>query len=584
MPTEMKWLEHYEEGVPATLDIPEIPLQQMMMNSAQEAPDRTAMRMILKYLAFGIAIQSRFTYRQLDEASSRFAAAIHALGIRKGDRVAMMLPNIPQYVIGYYGLLKAGAIIVNTNPTYTPRELGHQLEDSGAKAIIMLSGSYGRLEQIRERTAVENVIIAGVQDTLGWPFRGMVEKQLRAKGTVADIPSAPDIHRFDDLLEQYPPEPPQLEFDMDDVALFQYSGGTTGTPKAAMLTHRNLVSNSVQMVHWFTKLEHGNERFLGALPFFHVYGMTVGMLFAFATASELIMVPDPRDLNLILQIIHNEKISVYPGVPAMYNALVNHPKVGEYDLRSVKACLSGGAPLPVEVANKFERITGGRLVEGYGLSESSPVACANPIFGYRKIGSIGIPISGTRMGIVSLEPDDEGNYQDLDAGEEGEIVIYGPQVMPGYWNREDETALTIDKTGALHTGDIGKMDDEGYFYVVDRKKDLIIASGYNIVPREVEEVLFMLPKVVEAAVAGIPDPKRGETVKAYIVLQAGETATREEIRAFCKENLAPYKVPTKIEFRDELPKSQVGKVLRRVLVEEELAKMEESSGSDEAAA
>lgn len=584
MPTEMKWLEHYEEGVPATLDIPEIPLQQMMMNSAQEAPDRTAMRMILKYLAFGIAIQSRFTYRQLDEASSRFAAAIHALGIRKGDRVAMMLPNIPQYVIGYYGLLKAGAIIVNTNPTYTPRELGHQLEDSGAKAIIMLSGSYGRLEQIRERTAVENVIIAGVQDTLGWPFRGMVEKQLRAKGTVADIPSAPDIHRFDDLLEQYPPESPQLEFDMDDVALFQYSGGTTGTPKAAMLTHRNLVSNSVQMVHWFTKLEHGNERFLGALPFFHVYGMTVGMLFAFATASELIMVPDPRDLNLILQIIHNEKISVYPGVPAMYNALVNHPKVGEYDLRSVKACLSGGAPLPVEVANKFERITGGRLVEGYGLSESSPVACANPIFGYRKIGSIGIPISGTRMGIVSLEPDDEGNYQDLDAGEEGEIVIYGPQVMPGYWNREDETALTIDKTGALHTGDIGKMDDEGYFYVVDRKKDLIIASGYNIVPREVEEVLFMLPKVVEAAVAGIPDPKRGETVKAYIVLQAGETATREEIRAFCKENLAPYKVPTKIEFRDELPKSQVGKVLRRVLVEEELAKMEESSGSDEAAA
>lgn len=584
MPTEMKWLEHYEEGVPATLDIPEIPLQQMMMNSAQEAPDRTAMRMILKYLAFGIAIQSRFTYRQLDEASSRFAAAIHALGIRKGDRVAMMLPNIPQYVIGYYGLLKAGAIIVNTNPTYTPRELGHQLEDSGAKAIIMLSGSYGRLEQIRERTAVENVIIAGVQDTLGWPFRGMVEKQLRAKGTVADIPSAPDIHRFDDLLEQYPPEPPQLEFNMDDVALFQYSGGTTGTPKAAMLTHRNLVSNSVQMVHWFTKLEHGNERFLGALPFFHVYGMTVGMLFAFATASELIMVPDPRDLNLILQIIHNEKISVYPGVPAMYNALVNHPKVGEYDLRSVKACLSGGAPLPVEVANKFERITGGRLVEGYGLSESSPVACANPIFGYRKIGSIGIPISGTRMGIVSLEPDDEGNYQDLDAGEEGEIVIYGPQVMPGYWNREDETALTIDKTGALHTGDIGKMDDEGYFYVVDRKKDLIIASGYNIVPREVEEVLFMLPKVVEAAVAGIPDPKRGETVKAYIVLQAGETATREEIRAFCKENLAPYKVPTKIEFRDELPKSQVGKVLRRVLVEEELAKMEESSGSDEAAA
>ena len=585
MPTEMKWLEHYEEGVPATLDIPEIPLQQVMVKAAQEAPDRTAMRMILKYLPAGITIQSHMTYRQLDEASSRFAAALHGLGIRKGDRVAVMLPNIPQYVISYYGMLKAGALIVNTNPTYTPRELRHQLEDSGAKAVIMLSGLVGRLEQIREHTSVEHVIIADVQDTLGWPFKGMVEKQLRTKGTTADVPSAPDVFHFSDLLKQYPAQPPQIDFAVDDVALFQYSGGTTGTPKAAMLTHRNLVSNAHQMVAWFiTGLDHGNERFLGALPFFHVYGMTVGMLFAAATASELIMTPDPRDLNLILQIIHNEKVSVYPGVPAMYNALINHPKVGDYDLRSVKACLSGGAPLPVEVATKFEAITGGRLVEGYGLSESSPVACANPIFGYRKVGSIGTPISDTRMAIVSLEPDDDGNYKELDVDEEGEIVIYGPQIMAGYWNREDETDLTIDKTGALHTGDIGKMDEEGYFYVVDRKKDLIIASGYNVVPREVEEVLFMMPKVMEAAVAGVPDPKRGETVKAYIVLQPGQTATREEIRDFCKENLAPYKVPTKVEFRDELPKSQVGKVLRRVLIEEELAKMEEGSDTSEAVA
>ena len=249
-----------------------------------------------------------------------------------------------------------------------------------------------------------------------------------------------------------------------------------------MLTNRNLVANSYQMVHWFTRLEHGNEKFLGALPFFHVYGMTVGMLFAAATASELIMTPDPRDLNLILKIIHNEKVSVYPGVPAMYNALINHPDVGNYDLHSVKACLSGGAPLPVEVATKFEEITRGRLVEGYGLSETSPVASANPIFGYRKVGSVGIPLTSTRLAIVSLEPDDDGNFTELGVDEEGEIVIYGPQVMAGYWNRDEETALTIDKSGGLHTGDIGKMDDEGYFYVVDRKKDLIIASGYNIVP------------------------------------------------------------------------------------------------------
>ena len=583
VPTEMKWLEHYEEGVPTLIDIPEMPLHQIVSNAAREAPDRTAMRMILKYLGLGLVIQSRFTYRELDAASSRFAAALHGLGIHKGDRVALMLPNIPQYVIAYYGTLKAGGIVVNTNPTYTPRELRHQLEDSGAAGIVMLSGLHDRLAQIREHTAIEHVIIADVQDTLSWPFKGMVEKQLRAKGAVVDVPSTPDVYRFSSLLKQYPPQPPQLDFDMDDVILFQYSGGTTGTPKAAMLTHRNLVSNAYQMVAWFTPLEYGHDRFLGALPFFHVYGMTVGILAAHLAASELVMVPDPRDLSLIMQTMHNQKISIYPGVPAMYSALISHPKVGDYDFRSVKACLSAGAPLPVEVATRFEEITGGRLVEGYGLTESSPLACANPILGHRKAGSIGVPVSGTRLAIVSLEADDEGNYAEVAQGDQGEIVIYGPQVMAGYWNREDETALTIDKTGALHTGDIGRMDGEGYFYVVDRKKDLIIASGYNIVPREVEEVLYMIPKVMEAAVAGIPDPKRGETVKAYVVLQTGETATQEEIRSFCKENLAPYKVPAKVEFRDELPKSQVGKVLRRILVEEELAKMSQESGQTETA-
>ncbi len=529
--------------------------------------------MVLKYLPLGMAIQSHFSYRQLDEASNRFAAALHALGIRKGDRVAIMLPNIPQYVVAYFGMLKAGAIVVNTNPTYTPRELRHQLEDSGAKCIVMVSGLYDRLAQIREHTAVENVIIADVQDTLAWPFKSMVAKQLRARGAVADVPTAPDIHLFNDLLKQYPAQFPPVDVDMEDVALLQYTGGTTGTPKAAMLTHRNLASNAHQMIAWFTPLEHGKERFLGALPFFHVYGMTVSILAATLAASEIVMLPDPRDLNLVMQIMHNEKISIFPGVPAMYSAIINHPRVGDYDFPAVKACLSAGAALPVDVATRFEAITGGRLVEGYGLTESSPLACANPIMGYRKVGSIGVPISNTRLAIVSLEPDEDGNYRELGVGDEGEIVIYGPQVMPGYWNREDETALTIDNTGALHTGDIGKMDEEGYFYVVDRKKDLIIASGYNIVPREVEEVLFSYPKVMEAAVAGIPDPRRGETVKAYIVLRAGETATRDEIRAFCKQNLAPYKVPTLVEFRDELPKSQVGKVLRRLLVEEELAKM-----------
>ncbi|MFN3980921.1 MAG: AMP-binding protein, partial [Caldilinea sp.] len=310
-----------------------------------------------------------------------------------------------------------------------------------------------------------------------------------------------------------------------------------------------------------------------ALPAFHVYGMTVGMLFGVSVGAEIVVVPNPRDTNHILEILAKEHITLYPGVPAMYIAIINHPRVAEYNLRSIKACLSGGSALPVEVAQKFDELTGGNLVEGFGMSECSPVATANPILGKVKFGSIGLPIPSTEAAIVSLEPDESGHYKFLAVGEEGELVVRGPQVMKGYYNNPEETAKTIDADGWLHTGDIAKMDEEGYFYIVDRKKDLIIASGFNIVPREVEEVLFMHPKVMEAAVVGIPDPKRGETVKAYVVLKEGQTATAEGIREFCKEHLAPYKVPVYVEFRTELPKTQVGKVLRRLLVEEEKAKI-----------
>jgi len=316
---------------------------------------------------------------------------------------------------------------------------------------------------------------------------------------------------------------------------------------------------------------------VSALPFFHVYGMTVGLITAVLAASEIVMVPDPRDLDLIMQVVENEKITLFPGVPTMYSALMNHQRIGDYRFSAVKACLSAGAALPLEVAKKFRAVTGAHLVEGYGLTECSPLVCGNPVMGRHKAGSIGVPIPNTTVTIVSLEANDEGIYHKLDTGEEGEIVVTGPQVMAGYWQQEEETKLTIDSTGALHTGDIGTMDEDGYVYVVDRKKDLIIASGYNIVPREVEEVLYSHPKVMEAAVAGVPDARRGETVKAYIVLWDGETSTRDEIRAFCKENLAPYKVPALVEFRNALPKSQVGKVLRRLLVEEDLARAAEDS-------
>ncbi|MCB0210558.1 MAG: long-chain fatty acid--CoA ligase [Anaerolineae bacterium] len=562
------WVENYEPGVSAMLDLPQIALAQILRNAAQTFEAKVAVRMVLKYLPLGLSIQSSLTFRELDQASDRFAAGLCQLGVQKGDRVALMLPNLPQSAVAYFGILKAGGIVVNTNPTYTPRELQHQLHDSGAETIILLSGLYDRLVHIRAGTSIKNVILTDIPDTLKWPFKGLVAKQVRAGGMMKAIAPAPDIYRYDALLKTTTP-PPQFESAPDDVVLFQYSGGTTGLARAAMLTNANLVSNVLQCAAWFHRAETGCEKMLCAIPFFHVYGMTVGMLYSLYSGAEQLVVPDPRNTDLVLEIIQRERITLYPAVPALYVALNHHPKVQDFDLSSIKFCMSAGAALPVEVAQVFERLTGGRLVEGYGMTECSPLACANPIYGQRKIGSIGVPVSNTEMKVVALMVNEHGIYPDLPQGEEGELVIRGPQVMRGYWNQPEATEFIIDAEGWLHTGDIGRMDEEGYFYVVDRKKDLIIASGYNIVPREVEEVLYMHDKVLEAVVVGVPDPKRGETVKAFIVLKSDEHATAEELIAFCRENLAPYKVPKLLEFRTELPKSQIGKILRRVLVEEE---------------
>jgi long-chain acyl-CoA synthetase len=569
MSIERPWFAHYEKGVPATIDIPEMPLHQIMHETAAKFPSNTAVRMVLKYLPMGLVIQSKMNYRELDELSNRFANALISLGVKPDDRVAIMLPNLPQTIVAFFGVLKAGGTVVNTNPTYTPREVQHQLSDSGAETMIIMSGLYDRLAQIRDKVSVRNVIVADVPDTLSWPFKGLVEKQVRSAGQMVDVPSAPDIHHFNDLVKRASSAAPNLDINTSSTVLFQYTGGTTGVPKAAELTHRNLAANLAQMDAWFTKVEYGGERVLFALPAFHVYGMTVAMLFGTYIGAELVIVPDPRNTSHILDVLQNEKITLYPGVPAMYIGIINHPKVQEYNLRSVKACLSGGSALPVEVAQQFEEITGGILVEAFGMTESSPVTHANPLFGQRKSGSIGVPIPSTDAQIVTLEPDESGEYQPLGVGEEGELRVKGPQVMKGYWGRPDETAKTVSHDGWLHTGDIAKMDDEGYFYIVDRKKDLIIAGGYNIVPREVEEILFAHPAIMEAAVVGSPHPKRGETVKAFIVLAPGKSATQEEIDAYCRENLAPYKVPRLYEFREELPKTQIGKVLRRELVREE---------------
>lgn len=565
------WLDNYDKNVSPMLEVPDIPLMQILTDSAARYPNNTAVRMLLKYLPLGLKIQSKLSYRELDEASTRFAAGLHKLGVRQGDRVAIMLPNIPQNVVAFFGILKAGAVIVNTNPTYTPRELKHQLQDCGAETILLISGLYETLTSIRAETAIKNVIVTDISDSLAQPFKWLVERQLRSTGHKKEVPQADFIHDYEDIVNTGG-APPQFESKPDDVVLFQYTGGTTGLSKAAMLTNRNLVANVMQCTAWFSIAELGKEVLLGALPFFHVYGMTVAELLGLYIGAEVIVVPDPRNTDHVLQVIHEERVSLYPGVPAMYVAIINHPKVNEFNLRSVKACLSGGSALPVEVSQRFQEITGGHLVEGYGLTECAPVACANPLLGEARVGSIGVPVSNTRLEVVALEPDETGHHPSLAQGEDGELVIYGPQVMKGYWNQPEETRLTINEQGGLHTGDIGRMDEDGYFYVVDRKKDIIIASGYNVVPREVEEVLYTHEKVLEASVAGLPHPRRGETVKAYVVLKSGQTATQEELIDFCKANLAPYKVPKLMEFRKELPKSLAGKVLRRVLLEEDTSR------------
>ncbi len=564
---EKPWLAHYEKEVPQTIAYPHMPLPQMLEDSARKYPGQIAVKLVLRYLG-PLTLGGKLTYRQLMDQVNRFAAALASLGVKKGDRVALMLPNLPQMVIAFYGTLKLGAIVVNTNPTYTAREIEHQFSDAGAETVVILSGFYSKLKEIQDRTQVKRVIIVDVPDYVPAPFNALVKSTVKKHGQMVDVPEGNGVYYFRKLLNAHPELPPTVAIAPEDTALFQYTGGTTGVPKAAMLTHYNLVVNTMQVKNWMRTLEDGKEVLMGAIPFFHVYGMTVAMSLAMYIGANLIIIPNPRPIDGVMNAMQKERATVFPGVPAMYIGIINHPKVKEYDLRSVKACISGSAPLPMDVQIKFGEITGGRLVEGYGLTEAAPVTHCNPIYGQRKNGSIGIPFPDVEARIVDYE-----KLTDKPVGEDGELWLRAPQVMKGYWNKPEETAKQITPEGWLRTGDIAHMDEDGYFYIVDRLKDIIIASGFNIVPREVEEVLFMHPKVQEAVVAGVPDAYRGETVKAYVVLKPGEVATADEVIKFCAENLAPYKVPKQVEFRSELPKTMVGKVLRRVLVEEEKKKL-----------
>ncbi len=575
---ERPWFAHYEAGVPRTVTYPEQTLSQLLDASIKQYPQSIATNFVLSYLLGGrVTIGARRTYQQLGEDVNRFANALYQIGVRRGDRVALMLPNSPHFVIAFFAAMRIGAVIVNNNPTYTSRELKHQLVDSGAETIVMLNLFWPRLHEVQAETPVRRVVIVHVFDTLAAVPKLLVRaKQRRSTETPwVDVEAGNGRYMFEDLLRRYGPTPPPVDVTPDDDALFQYTGGTTGLPKAAVLTHRNIIANTNQLAAWFQQAEPGRERVMCAIPFFHVYGMTVAMVFGLSLGAELTILPNPREIELVLSVIQKERVTLFPGVPAQYIRIINHPEVGKYDLRSIKACLSGSAPLPVEVQQRFHALTGGRLVEGYGMTELSPVSHANPIFGEARPGSIGLPLPDVDARIIDL---DSGADIPFGSDQEGELLVRGPMVMKGYWNKPEETAVTLTADGWLHTGDICKVDADGYFRIVDRKKDMIIASGYKVLPRDVEEVLFTHPDVLEVCVAGIPDRSRGdETVKAYIVRKPGTNPSVEQIQAFCRDSLAPYKVPRVIEFRDELPKTTVGKVLRRALVEQDLERAQQGS-------
>ncbi len=546
------WLAHYEQGVPHTLDYPKIPLFKILEESAKRYPDQP----------LTIFYGAHLTYGELDALANKFANALLKLGLEKGDRLAIILPNCPQFLIGYWGALKAGLVVAATNPLYVERELAHQLSDCGAKAVLVMSKIYPLVKRVQPQTQVRHVIATSIKEGFPPMLRLLFTlAKERREGHRARL--APNDHWLQALLKRESSAQPRVEVKPEDTAIFQYTGGTTGIPKGAVATHFNLVANVLQIDAWFTNAtKHKPQVFLAALPFFHVYGMVGCMSFGILLGGSLVLMPRFQ-VDEALKLIQRYRPAIFPGVPTMYVAINNHPQVREYDLKSIAACISGAAPLPVEVKQRFEELTDGKLFEGYGLSEAPTASCCNPIYGVNVPGSIGLPFPDVDVKIVDVETGE----RELAAGEAGELCIKAPNVMNGYWNRPEETQQTL-RGGWLHTGDIARMDNNGYLYIVDRKKDMIIAGGFNIYPREVEEVLYQHPKVREAAVVGVPDPYRGETVKAFVVLKEGATATGDEIISFWREQLAPYKVPTSVEFRSELPKTMVGKVLRRILAEE----------------
>ena len=554
------WVKSYPPGISDHIELPEEPLTTLLDQAVKSFPNNTATDFEGQTL----------TYAQLGDAVDKFASVLRDIGVGRGTRVGTLLPNLPQNVITYYAALRLGGVIVENNPLYTERELEHQLNDAEVDVLVVMDQMYPKIREIRnELPKLREVIVTNVFDAFKGIKALLGPMTKKGKSVIAPVPRSEPVRFWKDVMRSAKGGVQQTPLNAkEDLALLQYTGGTTGVSKGVMLTHFNLVSNCAQARAWFTDAEMGKEAVLIALPLFHSYGQTVCMNVGVMLAGKLVLEPNPRDLPAVLHTIQRTRPTIFPGVPTLYANLLAHPKLKETDMSSIRLCFSGAAPLPVEVQEQWEKVTGGRLVEGYGLSETSPITHGNPLYGKRKIGTIGLPVPETDCKLVDVDDP----TKEVPAPGPGELCIKGPQVMQGYWNRPDETAEVL-LDGWLHTGDIAEVDDEGFFKIVDRKKDMIIVGGFNVYPRDVEEVLYANPKILEAAVIGKPNPRSGETVKAFIVLKPGQTMDNPEIEKYMRENLTAYKVPKEYEFVDDLPKTMVGKVLRRALVEQEKAKL-----------
>jgi long-chain acyl-CoA synthetase len=551
---EKPWFKFWPEGVPKSIQYPNVPLSAILTETAEKHPNNAAI----------VYFDKPITYRELDATCDRFATALNDLGVRKGDKVALFLPNIPQFVISYYGALRIGAVETAISPLYREREVEHQLRDSEAETVVVLDALYPILERTLKETKVKRVIVTGLKEY-------MPSAKAFLGGLLGRIPShkverTANTYFFRELISKYEAKSPQVDINpAEDLAALQYTGGTTGIAKGAMLTHLNLVSNAAACDAWLRGTT-GKEVFLTVLPLFHIYGMTTGMNAPIYLAGKMVMLPR-FDAVSTFQAIEKQRVSVFCGAPTMYSMLLDHADLSKYNLTSIRFCISGSAPLPPEIQKKWMDVTHGVLVEGYGLTESSPVTHCNPLdptLKTVKVGSIGLPWPDTEAKIVDAGTGD----RELLVSEDGELIVRGPQVMKGYWKMEGET-VDVLRNGWLYTGDLGKMDGDGYFYITDRKKDLIKYKGYSVYPREIEDVLYEHPAVKLCAVVGKPDPVASEIPKAFVVVKEGMTATEDEIKKFVNEKVAPYKAIRELEFRKELPMTMVGKVLRRVLKEEE---------------